>query len=157
MNHPRPQFARERYIPLDGTWNLTVTEDEGHEPVLSSLLSGGTASKRTILMDNTPIQVPYPPEAPLSGIGKHFPEGSRLWYTRRFEAPAMKEGEHLLLHIDGVDQKARVFLNGKELDTVCTVLNGPAALDITKWLKPENSLILCCTDDLRDRRFPYGK
>ena len=140
MNHPRPQFSRDNYISLDGTWEFTVTEPQG-----------------AILFDPASIQVPYPPEAPLSGVGRHFPEGSKLWYSHRFPAPELAEGGHLLLHIDGVDQKARVFVNGRDLGTVCTVLNGPAALDITQWLKPDNRLTLCVTDDLNDRRFPYGK
>ncbi|MBO4289586.1 MAG: glycoside hydrolase family 2 [Lachnospiraceae bacterium] len=144
MNPLRPQFSRDDYISLDGIWNFTVMDAKGN--TLSDAADGGGS-----------IRVPYPPEAPLSGVGKHFPEGSKLWYSRKFTAPSLPEKGRLLLHVDGVDQKARIFLNGKDLGTVCTVLNGPASLDVTDLLQPENTLILCVTDDLRDLRFPYGK
>ncbi len=178
MDHPRPQLARERFISLDGSWDFSVVEPETGTAAKPGILPSavkkiGTAAKRLLPAARAAedpqsavkprpdlphtINVPYPPEAPLSGVGRHFPEGSVLRYRRSFSAPALSPGERLLLHIDGVDQQARVFFNGKDLGTVCTVLNGPASLDITPWLQPDNTLIITVTDDLRDRRFPYGK
>ena len=195
MNHPRPQFARERFISLNGDWHFHVTEASQKQSAIQQIAARlhqlvkapaparmakgpapaqGAEAKEPTGKEPSPecqddtlrtvpkvsggtIRVPYPPEAPLSGIGKHFPEGSWLWYSRLFETPALAPGERLLLHIDGVDQKARVFLNGRDLGAVCTVENGPATLDITEDLAPQNSLVIGITDDLRDRRYPYGK
>ena len=165
MNPLRPQFSRDNYISLNGLWHFTVMDaggtvlfEAGNAASGADPSAGTTAAAASAgAVPAGTIRVPYPPEAPLSGVGRHFPEGSKLWYSRRFTAPALRPGEKLLLHIDGVDQKARVFLNGRDLGTVCTVLNGPAVLDVTRWLEPENALVICVTDDLRDRRFPYGK
>jgi beta-galactosidase/beta-glucuronidase len=67
------------------------------------------------------ILVPFPIEAPLSGVGKMvnlFPGrtylNSRLWYRRPFEVPAQWKGRRTLLHFGAVDWEATVYLNGSE-------------------------------------------
>ena len=132
--YPRPQLQRESYVNLNGTWELAV---EGQQEGFS-------------------IQVPFCPESDLSGIGRHFPEGSRLFYRRTFCLP---EGFHIgrvLLHIGAADQIAEVCLNGKPIGRH---EGGYTAFtfDITEALEYENLLEICCIDDLRDLSMPYGK
>ena len=136
--YPRPQLRRKNYVNLNGIWDFTVTDcDE---------LPSAYDRK---------INVPFPVESELSGVAEHFPEGSRLWYRTYFAAPA---GKRILLHIDGVDQKARVFLNGECIaDNICTILNGAETVDITTYIKADNELVVCVTDDLNDKSYPYGK
>ena len=136
--YPRPQLRRKNYVNLNGIWDFTVTDcDE---------LPSAYERK---------INVPFPVEAELSGVAEHFPEGSRLWYRTSFAAPA---GKRILLHIDGVDQKARLFLNGECIaDNICTILHGMETVDITTHIEADNELVVCVTDDLKDRSYPYGK
>ena len=63
--YPRPQLRRESYFNLNGIWELSV---EGQAESFS-------------------IRVPFCPECLLSGLNKHFPEGSILSYRRHFQLP----------------------------------------------------------------------
>ena len=53
------------------------------------------------------------PESLLSGVNRHFPEGSMLCYQRRFRLPQGFNKGRVLLHFGAVDQYARVFINDK--------------------------------------------
>lgn len=136
--YPRPQLRRKNYVNLNGQWDFAVTQSDEIPSAFTGI-----------------INVPFPVESDLSGVAEHFSEGSRLWYGTSFAAP---EGERVLLHIDGVDQKARVFLNGELIaDDICTILHGSETVDITTCIRAENQLVICVTDDLNDKSFPYGK
>ena len=131
--HPRPQLRRENWLCLNGYWDFSV--------------------------DYVPmgqIRVPFCPESTLSGIGKHFDEGSILAYRRSFRLPEGFCKGRVLLHIGAADQQADVFLNGKP---VGFHRGGYEAftLDITEHLSGENSLQICCYDDLNNQTYPYGK
>ena len=132
--YPRPQMKRDSYINLNGGWDFTVDcEKQGQ------------------------IRVPFCPESKLSGIGRHFDEGSLLCYNRRFTLPEGFNRGRVLLHIGAADQRADVFLNNKP---VGWHKGGYEAftLDITEALQPgENMLQICCFDDLTDQSYPYGK
>ena len=136
--YPRPQLRRKNYVNLNGQWDFAVT----HTDEIPAEY-------------DRKINVPFPVESELSGVAEHFPEGSRLWYRTSFAAP---QGDRVLLHIDGVDQKASVWLNGELVSNdICTVLHGAETVDITTHIESENSLVICVTDDLNDKSYPYGK
>ena len=130
--YPRPQLRRDSYVNLNGHWNLYVDSM------------------------SYAIRVPFCPESPLSGIGKHFEEGSALSYRRSFTLPENFNRGRVLLHIGAADQIALVYVNGKK---VGFHEGGYEAFtcDITDALKPENSLEIRCFDDLENQTFPYGK
>ena len=135
-SYPRPQLRRDNYVNLNGQWDFAAC---AHETV-------PTDFDRTIL-------VPFCPESRLSGIGEHFPEGSYLFYRRRFPRPA---GQRVLLHIGAADQELFCCVNGVEIGSH---QGGYEAItfDITHALREDNELILRCKDDLRDHSYPYGK
>ena len=131
--YPRPQMRRDSYLNLNGSWEFSVDyKNMGH------------------------IRVPFCPESRLSGIGKHFDEGSILSYTRSFTLPEGFNRGRVILHIGAADQRADVFLNGKP---VGFHEGGYEAFsfDITEYLCPENRLQVCCFDDLTNQTWPYGK
>ncbi len=134
--YPRPQLRRESFVNLNGTWEFAVSQQEGIP----------AAFDRSIL-------VPFCPESRLSGIAEHFPEGSYLFYRRRFPRPA---GERVLLHIGAADQELACYLNGQQIGSH---QGGYEAItfDITRALEQDNELVLRCKDDLRDLSYPYGK
>ena len=132
--YPRPQMKRDSYVNLNGSWEF----------------SAGIADfART-------IRVPFCPESQLSGVQEHFPEGTPLYYRRSFTLPENFCKGRVLLHIGAADQVAEVYVNQKHL---ATHQGGYEAftVDITDALLSENLLEIHCTDDLRDKTYPYGK
>ena len=135
--YPRPQMKRNSYINLNGQWEFGVGDNEP-----------ASYDKK--------IRVPFCPESLLSGIHEHFPEGAGLWYRRSFALPEGFNRGRVLLHIGAADQVADVYVNGKNVghheggyEAFC--------FDITGALAPENTLVICCRDDLKDQSYPYGK
>ncbi len=131
--YPRPQMKRDSYLNLNGEWELVVNGEKAGS-----------------------IQVPFCPESQLSGIKKHFAEGSILCYRRKVTLPEGFCSGRVLLHIGAADQTADIYVNGVN---VCHHEGGYEAFscDITDALKLENEIEIRCMDDLRIQDFPYGK
>ena len=133
--YPRPQMKRDSYLCLNGEWEF----------------SAGTPD-----FNGKTILVPFCPESALSGVKEHYPEGTLLWYRRRFVLPQGFLRGRVLLHIGAADQTAEVSVNGKHL--FCHEGGYEAfCVDITEALQEENEITVCCRDDLNDQSFPYGK
>ncbi len=100
--YPRPQMRRDNYTILNGPWSYAV----------SGSVTEPSAYEGTIL-------VPYSPESPLSGVGRTLQPGEYLHYRRTLPlsgeeiARNLKEGKRLLLHFGAVDERCRVYINGK--------------------------------------------
>ena len=137
--YPRPQMRRNSYVNLNGEWNLQVLEKAAEPAVYDG-----------------PIRVPFCPESALSGVERHFPEGSTLRYSREFTLPEGFNRGRVLLHIGAADQILWCYVNGKEIGDHT---GGYEAIvfDITDALRETNLLELAVVDDLRDRTMPYGK
>ena len=131
--HPHPQMKREDWLNLNGAWDFSVDYEKKGS-----------------------IRVPFCPESKLSGIGAHFDEGSILCYTRNFRLPEGWDKGRVILHIGAADQRADVFVNGKPAGTHKGGYEA-FSFDITGFLKEENTLQVCCFDDLQDQSYPYGK
>ena len=76
--HPRPQFFRDRWINLNGTWDFAFD-------------FGGSGEERGLhenpeALDQS-IVVPFCPESTLSGIG-YTDFIPAVWYHRTFDLPA---------------------------------------------------------------------
>jgi len=87
--YPRPMLVRKDWMNLNGLWDYAVVAKDAQPP---------TSYRGKIL-------VPFPIEAPLSGVGKmiHGFQGrdyrdSRLWYQRSFKTPAAWKNKRVLLH-----------------------------------------------------------
>ncbi|MEI6535250.1 MAG: sugar-binding domain-containing protein, partial [Verrucomicrobiaceae bacterium] len=147
--YPRPQMVRKDWINLNGLWNFSVVANDAAQP---SEWQGK-------------ILVPFPIEAPLSGVGRlltSFPgrtyTNSRLWYRRTFQVPARWAGLRTLLHFGAVDWEATVFLNGKELGVHRGGFDG-FSFDVTDALKKdgENELVVAVFDPTSGGGYPRGK
>ena len=136
--YPRPQLKRDNWLNLNGQWDFSV----------ESYYSAGEYDGK--------IRVPFCPESALSGIQKHFEEGSVLRYCRKFSLPGGFNRGRVLLHIGAADQVADVYVNGQE---VCHHEGGYESFccDITDALADENELVVRCKDDLDNQSYPYGK
>jgi beta-galactosidase/beta-glucuronidase len=91
--HPRPLLARERWLGLNGTWEVEL--EPGAEP--------------------RPIRVPWTFEASLSGIGLGGEIHERIRYRRAFAVPEEWRGSRILLHFGAVDWQAEVSLDGRPI------------------------------------------
>ena len=141
--YPRPQLVREGWINLNGYWDFCAVTDQNKQP-------------RELPFDRK-ILVPFPVESALSGIGKHFPEGSALYYRTRFTLDALPAGKRLLLHCGGVNGSVTVVLNGKTGPLHVPAVQGPLTYPLDKLRAGENELLLIVRSDLRQKQYPYGK
>ena len=136
--YPRPQLRRDSYLCLNGWWDF------------------GESPEEFIRSYPERILVPFPPEAPLSGIRRGHKKGNFLHYRRYFTLPEGFMQDKLLLHLGAVDQKAWIKVNGH----LAAIHEGgylPIDLDITDMIRPgQNELQVLAIDDL-DRSYPYGK
>ena len=136
--YPRPQMRRDSYVNLNGDWELSV----------KSYYSAGEYEGK--------IQVPFCPESDLSGVKKHFDEGSVLHYRRKFLLPEGFCVGRVLLHIGAADQHLECFVNKVKVGAHSGGYES-MTFDITNALKVENELEISVWDDLNDKSQPYGK
>jgi hypothetical protein len=149
--HPSPQRRRAGWFDLSGPWGFAYDDaDIGQS-------AGWYADAQPF--DRT-IQVPYPPEAPLSGI--HDPSYHPVvWYRRTFrlgDVGGYAHGRRLLLHFGAVDYSARVWLNGRLVDRH-EGGHSSFTVDITDSLVPgdEQVLVVRAEDQPLDLTQPRGK
>lgn len=130
--YPRPQFARDSYVTLNGEWDYAILHK-------SENFDGNYQGK---------ILVPFSPETLLSGV----PEGTKvtpkdvLYYHRTFVLDEGFVKAHTILHFDAVDMICQVKLNGI---TIGEHVGGyvPFEFDVSNAIKTgENTIELSVTD-----------
>ncbi|MFL6027966.1 MAG: sugar-binding domain-containing protein, partial [Friedmanniella sp.] len=145
LTHPRPQLRRP-WTDLSGPWGFAYDDED------LGRIAGW--QDRPEVFDRT-ITVPYPPEAPLSGIGD---EGFHpvVWYRRAF-ACRPGPGSRVLLHFGAVDYRARVWVNG-QLVAEHTGGHTPFTADITHATRDAMlEIVVRAADDPQDLAQPRGK
>lgn len=146
--HPTPQFARSQWLDLGGPWGFTY--DDACRGIDENWQAREDVYTRT-------IQVPFPPEAPASGIGDPAFHPI-VWYRRVFQVPDDYAGKRLLLHCGAVDYRARVWVNG-QLVGMHEGGQTPFTMDITPVLRSQDEqVIVIRAEDLPgDLAQPRGK
>ena len=149
--YPRPHLVRSGWACLNGDWDYAIT-------------SVTNTPGRPERWDGK-IRVPYAIETPLSGVRKFLEADQFLWYTRTITVHPRK-GFRTLLHFDGVDFRAQVYIGHNEVtDVPHAGAQEPFTLDITDYVKDgENELTVCVwdpTDDFiqsrgKQERKPHG-
>ncbi|MFF4896052.1 glycoside hydrolase family 2 protein [Streptomyces sp. NPDC001068] len=156
--YPRPILRRERWHSLDGTWEFGYDDArEGEREAWFSEPGGGGSDREPF---DREITVPFPPEAPASGIGETAPHPV-VWYRRRIphDVLAVGDGHRSLVHFGAVDHRAKVWLDGRQ---VAEHVGGqtPFTADVTDALLPgadEHVLVVRAEDDPADLAQPRGK
>lgn len=145
--YPRPQFEREAWVNLNGTW--TYSFDFG--------LSGMDRHFHESKGFDSSITVPFCPESKLSGVG-YTDFINCIWYHRPVSIPAGWTGKNIILHFGAVDYEAAIWINGKQ---VFDHLGGSSSfdVDITRYVKPGETvqLVVRALDDLRGGKQTGGK
>ncbi|MEQ8675335.1 MAG: beta galactosidase jelly roll domain-containing protein [Aggregatilineales bacterium] len=146
--HPRPDFKREDWLNLNGTWNFSYDPDnDGRERNLSD--GRGESFPET-------IQVPYPWQSQLSGQHNTDYTGV-VWYQRKFMIPSSWSGKSIFLRFGAVDYRADVWVNGQPIGTH---EGGYSAFefDITSICnRQENVLVVRVDDPANLYEIPHGK
>ena len=145
--YPRPDFERENWVNLNGQWEFDFDDNNIGEQEGWFELNGNSFARKII--------VPYCFQSKMSGI---HDEGLHeiMWYKRFFNLPDNFDGKKILLNFGAVDYHAKVWING--------VFAGshkggyvPFKLDITRYLKKKDNMIVVKVEDRYDTVQPRGK
>ncbi len=145
--HPQPQFQREQWLNLNGTWEFEF--DDGNVGLKENWAGGGKKFSRT-------ITVPFCFESPASGIGdpSFHPW---IWYRRTFTIPETWRGKRIWLRFQAVDYRAWVWVNGRYAG-FHEGGSAPFGFDVTEHLKPGTNIVTVRVEDPpTDRSIPRGK
>ena len=144
--YPRPDFVRERWLSLNGRWDFAFDdEDQGH----SAHWERGFTPTHS-------INVPFAFQTELSGIGDTTFH-DRMWYQHTIADPRLDDGSRVLLHLEGVDYWAEVYVNGY-LAVTHRGSSTRFSADITDLLVAgENRLTVFAYDPSRQTDIPRGK
>lgn len=96
--YPRPQFVRDSYISLNGTWKYFIKKTPGL-PI-------------RYVAD---ITVPFSPETELSGVCRSIKPDEYLFYQKKFVLPEGFNKGRVFVNFGAVDQIATVYLNKEKV------------------------------------------
>jgi len=151
LEYPRPQFVREQWVNLNGSWDFAFDDkDEGCTARWFDPARGAEPFPLT-------INVPFVYQSRLSGLGERTVHNV-LWYRRAFEVPAdwRRAGQCVLLNCGAADYRTAVWVNGHFAGSH-EGGHTPFQLDITPHLADNNELVLRVEDILTDLTQPRGK
>ena len=145
--HPKPQFQRETWMNLNGKWNFAF--DYGNSGLDRKFYEKDEVFDRQII-------VPFCMESLLSGIGnKDFVDA--VWYKRNVFLTSEQISGRTVLHFGAADYLTTVFINGQK---VGAHKGGYVsfAFDVSAFVKDgDNTIVVCCQDNVRDPMIPRGK
>lgn len=138
--YPRPQFARDSYLSLNGLWDYSFSGDEQPPEKYHGK-----------------ILVPYSPESALSGVNRQLKADEFLHYRTTFRLPEGFNKGRIIINFGACDQRCAVFVNG--------VRAGgheggylPFSFDITPLLvSGDNQLAVTVADDASSHIYGRGK
>ena len=132
--YPRPQFVRDEWENLNGTWDFSFDE-----PVF-----------------DRKITVPFAFQSEMSGIGINE-RHDVVWYRRTFTLPELSENRKVMIHFGAVDYRSAIRINDEWVRTHVGG-NTSFSFDITAAVRPgENTVTVRAEDVLTDMTTPRGK
>ena len=145
--HPKPQFCRNNWLNLNGTWDFEIDNSNSGE-------ARGLAKVDAKL--NSKILVPFCPESKLSGL-EHIDFMSAVWYQRTVSVTKEQLAGRVVMHFGAVDYECTLFVNGQKAGTHKGGYIS-FSFDITAYLiEGENVLTVRAVDDTRNSYVPSGK
>ncbi len=135
--YPRPNLKRKSFINLNGEWNLKILNE-------NELVYDGK------------VLVPYPVEAPFSGVNKLISPQNTLIYERKLKITNFSKDKRYILHLDGTDQVFDLLINGNFV-TYHESGYTKATVDITSFVKEENDVTIKVKDFTDSSYFSRGK
>lgn len=144
-DYPRPQFVREDWENLNGTWSFAFDDSREGEK---------KAWYKNPCPLESKIKVPFSYESPMSGIGDEAFHPV-VWYSRTL--PLENRGDkRAVLHFEGSDYFTKVWING---NMVGTHSGGYTrfSFDITDYLISGENILTVRVEDSFDQMQPRGK
>ena len=139
--YPRPQFKRDSYLSLNGAWDIVI-------------------SQKDVLPLSYPekVNVPFALESPLSGVNHLVEPDEILFYHKivSLEEDFIKDSDTLLLHFEGVDQEAEVYIDNNK---VGEHIGGytPFTIELSSSLPSQFSLVVKVKDKTDSSYHQRGK
>ncbi|MCM3269656.1 glycoside hydrolase family 2 protein [Paenibacillus elgii] len=150
--YPRPQFVREEWLNLNGTWEFAF--DDSGSGDREKWYIPGNGSEETVFSHR--ITVPFCFQSTLSCISDTSIHDT-VWYRKKVTLPHSFSDKRVLLHFGAVDYRASVWING-QLAMTHEGGHVPFGGDITDLLQEdENCIVVKAEDFSRDKRLPRGK
>lgn len=101
--HPRPDFQRQQWVNLNGTWDFRFDADD------VGLDRGWTEAEAEFLRS---ITVPFPWGSKLSGVDN---EADIAWYRRSIRVPADWRGQRVFVVVGACDWHTTAWLDGQKV------------------------------------------
>jgi len=144
--HPRPDFVRDTFMNLNGTWQFAF--DDADEGLKKRWFLPGHALPQTIM-------VPYCYQSQLSSIGTEDIHPI-LWYRRSITIPQEMRGKRVLIRFGAVDYACRVFVNGQQAGEHKGGYT-PFTVEVTHLIKKGENDLCLRVEDRPDCTQPRGK
>ena len=144
--HPRPDFIRDTYHNLNGTWAFAF--DDANRGEAEAWYKPGYDLGGSIL-------VPFCYQSKQSGIGDETIH-PYMWYRRSFTVPSEMQGRRVFLRFGAVDFESRVYVNGQMAGTHRGGYT-PFGFDITALLREGENDLCLRVEDQPDCSQPRGK
>ena len=145
--YPRPQFEREAWMNLNGTWSFDFDFGE----------SGKDRNYQNSQDLGKQILVPYCPESKLSGV-QHVDFINCMWYQRKISIPSDWNNKKIFLNFGAVDYMAEIYIDGNMIQRHYGG-SSSFSVDVTRFVKAgqEHNLVIQVKDDLRSGLQTGGK
>jgi hypothetical protein len=121
--HPRPDFMRQQWMNLNGSWNFRFDKQNSGEN--EKWFTGEVSFDRKIL-------VPFPWGSKLSGVTN---EADIAWYSREIKVPGEWNGKQVWIIFGASDWKTKVWIDGNFLGEFQGGYT-PFEFNLTPFLKP---------------------
>lgn len=141
--HPRPQFIRNNWQLLDGSWDFKF--DDQNQGLVQKWFNG--------FEKELTIKVPFTYETEASGIHQEE-HHSVVWYQTTFDCDTTEK--QLTLYFEGVDYRTSVWVNG-QLVGHHTGAYERFSFDISAELIEGTNTIIVRVEDSMDCEQPRGK
>ena len=142
--YPRPQLVRRNWINLNGEWDFSFDDQNAGEK---------EKWNERFPVEKQTINVPFSYETKLSGIGDESFHPV-VWYER--EITVSEPEKRQILHFEGVDYNAKVWVNGCFAGTH-TGAYARFSLDITDYVVEGTNRITVRAQDSMSCIQPRGK
>ena len=145
-DYPRPQFVRDNWVNLNGTWDFGFDDaNQGEKEKWYEKFPG-----------ELKIEVPFTYETKLSGIQDER-RHDNIWYHKTITVDASKLTDNrLLIHFEGSDFHTKLWVNGAYAGDH---KGGYArfSFDITELVKDGENELVVKVEDSFDTQQPRGK
>lgn len=146
-NYPRPQFVRNSWTNLNGSWKFQF--DDNNTGVSEKWFEAFPA-------EHLNIQVPFTYETKMSGI-EDPSHHSYVWYEREIEVSEDElHSKNILLHFEGSDFVTKLWVNGIYAGQH-TGAYARFSFDITEYLHSGKNRLTVKAEDSMNPEQPRGK